>query len=205
MEEFVFKTEFWIPIWTNKKARSISEFVDIIKIIDEGSIFYHFYVNIYNYHNLPTIYSNSFAYWFYQQGYQTLAEKISIIDATLYNDLNSIRHEVSFIVEEELKNLKDDKVFYPFYFISISRQVVDIGIRAKSMEDFVKGIELSSINSIFYHMVSTKIDNRKAMNDYSEWLLSKSFSEKAEKILGIDLYTSNLIDVKNKILEILKQ
>lgn len=205
MEKFVFKTEFWIPIWTNKKARNIREFVDIIKIIEEDSIFYHFYINIYNYHNLPTIYSNSFAYWFYQQGYQTLAEKISIIDVTLYNDLNSIRHEVVFVVEEELKNLKDGKIFYPFYFISISRQIVDTGIQAKSIEDFVKGIELSSINSIFYHMVSTKIDNKKNMNDYSEWLLNNGFTEKAEKISAIDLYASNLIDVKNKILEILKQ
>jgi len=49
----------------------------------------------------------------------------------------------------------------------------------------------------------SKLDNKKPINDYSEWLSIQGYSQKAELINKIDIYALNLVQVKQLILEAL--
>ena len=200
---FYFKTEIWVPLYTGVKAESLQEFYEALLSVPNGSLLYHLYINLFNYHNLPTMYTNSFAYWFQHIGCDALAEKISSIDPTRYRDLEALRERLIEILSEHKEDCAKRQAS-PFYFMDIYREVIDTGEHATSLEELIKGIEKSSIYSLFHHLITSKIDNKRVINDYSQWLMSMGYPKKAELIEALDLYALNLYEVKSLILEILK-
>ncbi|MCX7870682.1 MAG: DUF5752 family protein [bacterium] len=199
---FKFKTEFWIPTYTKISATTIYDFRIGLKIIPPNSLLYHFYINIFNYHSVPSIYTNSFAYWFYKNGYYQIGEEISSIDPTDYFDIEKLRQDLIDIIsryqEQDIKTLSE-----PFLFLSIQRNIFHTNLKATNLEELIDGIKKSSINSIFYHLITSKVDNKKAINDYSEFLNLIGQYNKAELINKIDVYALNLYEIKELILEVL--
>jgi len=204
VKPFTFKAELWIPQYTGIKVRSVKDFIQTLKIIDKFSIFYHMYINIFNYHNLPVYYTNSFAHWFYKNNYLLLAEKISIVDPIDYYDLEELRKDLVKILEDNYNHIFDKKDLVPFYFIKAERCILECGKVATNLEEFIEGIKVSSINSLFYHLVTSKIQNRTSVNDYSAWLINIGEAKKAEKISKLDLYALNLYEIKKEIIKILE-
>jgi len=201
---FIFKSELWVPRYTGIKVYSIKDFIESLKVIDKFSIFYHMYINIFNYHNLPTFYANSISYWFYKNGRILLAEKLSIIDPLDYYDLEDLRNVIVQTLEENYDETWDRKEENPFYFIEAEREIIECGEVANTLEEFIEGVKKSSINSLFYHLVTSRIENKTLINDYSAWLFNVGEAKKAEKISKLDLYTMNLYEIKKKIISILE-
>jgi hypothetical protein len=197
---FEFKTEFWTPTYTQISANTINDFKNAIKLIPLNSLLYHFYINIFNYNLISSIYTNDIAYWFYKNGYCSVAEEIASIDPTEYLDLENLRQDLINI----LSKYSDDKIIEnSFYFLTIKRNIFFTNLKTNTLEEFVNGIRNSSVNSIFYHLIMSKLDNKKPINDYSEWLSIQGYSQKAELINKIDIYALNLVQVKQLILEAL--
>jgi hypothetical protein len=197
---FEFKTEFWTPTYTQISANTIDDFKNAIKLIPLNSLLYHFYINIFNYNLISSIYTNDISYWFYKNGYYSIAEEIASIDPTEYLDLENLRQDLINI----LSKYSDHKIIQnSFYFLTIKRNIFFTNLKANTLEEFVNGIRNSSINSIFYHLIMSKLDNKKPINDYSEWLSIQGYSQKAELINKIDIYALNLVQVKQLILEAL--
>ena len=201
---FIFKSELWVPRYTGIKVYSIKDFIESLKVIDKFSIFYHMYINIFNYHNLPTFYANSISFWFYKNGRILLAEKLSIIDPLDYYDLEDLRNVIVQTLEENYDETWDRKEENPFYFIEAEREIIECGEVANTLEEFIEGVKKSSINSLFYHLVTSRIENKTLINDYSAWLFNVGEAKKAEKISKLDLYTMNLYEIKKKIINILE-
>jgi len=201
---FIFKSELWVPRYTGIKVYSIKDFIESLKVIDKFSIFYHMYINIFNYHNLPTFYANSISFWFYKNGHILLAEKLSIIDPLDYYDLEDLRNVIVQTLEENYDETWDRKEENPFYFIEAEREIIESGEVANTLEEFIEGVKKSSINSLFYHLVTSRIENKTLINDYSAWLFNVGEAKKAEKISKLDLYTMNLYEIKKKIINILE-
>lgn len=204
MNAFIFKAEFWITKSTGIKVDTLKDFIKSLSMVDKFSIFYHMYVNIFNYHNLPTIYNNSFAYWLYKNNYLILAEKISIIDPLDYFDLEELRKSLVNTLEEEYSKNPEEKVIQPFYFLTVEREIVDCKNSAHTLDEFIKKFKKSSINSIFYHLITSRIENKTLINDYSSWLFSIGETKKAELINKLDVYSMNLHEIKEKIIKILE-
>lgn len=201
---FIFKSELWIPRYTGIKAYSPKELIEALKIVDKFSIFYHMYINIFNYHNLPTFYTNSISYWLYKRGYLLLAEKLSIIDPLDYFDLEELRNVLVKTLEENYNESLDEKKDHPFYFITAEREIIECGKVAHTLDEFIEGVKKSSINSLFYHLVTSRIENKTLINDYSAWLFNMGIAKKAEKINKLDLYSMNLYEIKKEIIKILE-
>ncbi|PMP66795.1 MAG: hypothetical protein C0190_04630 [Thermodesulfobacterium geofontis] len=201
---FVFKSELWIPRYTGIKVCSLKELIEALKIIDKFSIFYHMYINIFNYHNLPTFYTNSISYWLYKNGYLLLAEKLSVIDPLDYFDLEELRNVLIKTIKENYYENMNEKKGNPFYFITAEREIIESGRIAHTLNEFIEGIKKSSINSLFYHLVTSRIENKTLINDYSAWLFNMGVAKKAEKINKLDLYSRNLYEIKKEIIEILE-
>ncbi len=200
--KFTFKTELWVPVYTGIKVDSLQDFIEAMSTIPDGSLLYHFYINLLNYHNLPTLYMNSFSYWLHINGYESLAERISIIDPTEYYSLDDLRTTVIKILKEcEAEKLK--RRLQPFYFLDARREVLFTGLEADELQEFIEGVRNSSIYSIFYHMVVSKIDRKSPIDEYSEWLMNNGYLKKAEEIAKIDLYAMSLYEAKRKLLEVL--
>jgi len=201
---FEFRTEVWVTAYTGVKAKSLQEFTEAIKVVPNSSLFYHFYLNLFNYHNLPTDYPNSFAHWLARNNCEILAEKISVIDPIRYYDLEKLREDLlSILWECEAEKVK--AFLEPFHFIYVHRHVLETGRVAYNLEEFVEGIEKSSIYSLFHHLITCRVDKGSAINDYSEWLINQGYAKKGEAIESIDVYMLNLYEVKEAILEVMKE
>jgi hypothetical protein len=200
---FKFKTELWIAVYTGVKVQSLQEFIEALRVIDIDSVFYHIYINMFNYHNMPVYYPNSFAYWLYKNNFLFLAEKLSSIDPLEISDLEELRKKILEILEKNYPGEPGQKLI-PFYFVKAEREIIDCGMVAETMEEFIKGIKESSINSLFYHLVTSKIQKKAPVNDYSAWLLSIGETSKANLLSQIDVYNHTLYEIKNKIIKILE-
>ncbi len=200
---FKFKTELWIPVYTGIKVHTLKDFIETLRTIEIESIFYHVCINMFNYHNMPVYYPNSFSYWLYKNNFLILAEKISSIDPIELSDLEEIRKRIVLILEENYPGESGQRLI-PFYFVKAEREIIDCGFVARNMEEFIKGIKESSINSLFYHLVSSKIQKKAPVNDYSAWLLSIGETTKANLISQLDIYNYTLYEIKDKIIRILE-
>ena len=201
---FKFKTELWIPVYTGVKVQSLKEFIEALRTIEIDSVFYHIYINMFNYHNMPVYYPNSFAYWFYKNNFLLIAEKLSSVDPLEISDLEEIRERILVILEENCPKDLEQRLI-PFYFVKAEREIVDCGFVAESMEEFIEGIKKSSINSLFYHLVTSKIQKKAPVNDYSAWLISIGETSKANLISQLDVYNYTLYEIKDKIISILEE
>ena len=205
MEEvFKFKSELWIPLYTGLKAKTLKEFIEILRKVDIESVFYHIYVNLFNYHNIPVYYPNSFSYWLYKNNFLTLAERVCAIDPFEFEDLEEVRKKILDILEKYYP-YDHKRELTPFYFVKAEREIIDCGIEARDLKEFIEGIKQASINSLFYHLITSKIQKRTPINDYSAWLLQKGERIKANKILQIDIPNHTLYEIKQKILKILEE
>ncbi len=203
MAEFLFKAELWTAQYTGIKANTLASFARALKEVDDDTIYYHLYRNLFEYHFLPTDYGNSFAYWLAENGFPVLAEKFSALDLLECVCLPDIRDKMLEILRSDAEGI--DKVCKPFYFIRAVRKTVDLGIRARNLEEFRKGIERVGVRSLFYHLVTSRLYHCEPLNDFSRWLLEIGEDEKAEKIAKIDLMAYSLYEAKERILEILSE
>lgn len=202
MSVFAFKSELWTSQYTGIKANTLASFTKALKEVDDDTIYYHLYRNLFEYHFLPTDYGNSFAYWLAENGFPVLAEKFSAIDLMECVRIGDVRARMLDILEEETDAF--EKICKPFYFIRAVRRAIDLGIKAESLEEFREGIRKVGIHSLFYHMVTSRLVHGEPTNDFSRWLRKIGEEEKASRIDSLDLMAYSLYDIREILLEILE-
>lgn len=94
--EFHFLKRVVVILPTKYTAKNLEEFVDVLKIIDTKSIFYHLFVS----KLLLKRRVNDFSVWLEQNGNKKAAEAISKIDSYDYEDLNDVRKKIINTLEE---------------------------------------------------------------------------------------------------------
>ncbi|HIC97156.1 MAG TPA: hypothetical protein EYP11_01990 [Aquificaceae bacterium] len=203
MPEFIFKTELWTAAYTGIKANTLATFTKALREVDDDTIYYHLYRNMFEYHFLPTDFGNSFAYWLAENGFPALAEKFSSIDLMECVCIKDVRSEMLKILESYGGD--GGRVCKPFYFIRAVRKVLDVGVRAGSVEELAAGIGKVSINSLFYHLITSRLVHGEPTNDFSRWLRSVGEEEKAKAIDGLELMAHSLYDIREMILDILER
>ncbi len=201
MEKFEFKSEIWVPEYTGIAVDTLDGFRNAIATVDEDTLYYHLFRNIFDYHFLIPTYSNSFAYWFSNNGLYIMAEKFSIIDPLVYTSIADIRAEMNGICREAGRDRRKFKE--PFYFIRTVRHIVELGIEADDLKSFIEGFESIGIYSLFYHLITARLRLGESTNDFSKWFRTISREDIAEKIERLNMWMFNLYEVKTFITDIL--
>ncbi len=202
MLTFRFRSELWTAQYTGTYAKSLQSFYTALKSVDDSTIYYHLYRNLFEYHHMPTEFPNSFAYWLAQNHFDVLAEKFSAIDITEYTSLEGVRFKMLSILEEGLE--ERERPCKPFYFMRAVRKVVDTGEEARSVQELAEGINRVGINSLFYHLISSRLVHRRKQNDFSYWLSQTGEKEKSLLIERIDIMTRSLYEVREELITILQ-
>ncbi len=203
--QFIFKSEIWIPMYTGYSAKTFNEFVSILSRIEPESIFYHVYINLFNYHNLPVYYPNSFAYWLYKNNFLITAEKLCAIDPIEFSSLEELRQTLLNVLSAAPETHKDVPLPNTFYFVKAAREVINCGYSAINLPELIEGIKKTSINSLFYHLISSRIQKKQKINDFSLFLISLGETRKAEKLNKIEVYNKTLYELREEILKILSE
>ena len=145
MDKFIFKSELWVPQSTGVVVDTLEGFRKAIATLDEDTLYYHLYRNTFEYHFLIPTYSNSFAYWFSDNGQFILAEKFPLSIPWSLHPLADVRAEMSRICLEAGEDRR--RFMQPLYFVRTIRQVVDLGIEAVDLNSFITGFKSIGIIS----------------------------------------------------------
>ncbi|UCH87916.1 MAG: hypothetical protein JSV49_06505 [Thermoplasmata archaeon] len=208
VKPFQFYNESRITTFTGIKANSLSSMYKGIHKVSEESIFFHMHQCYFRPHFSPADNMNDFARWIWIHiGEYSITEKLAMVDPFLCDSVRECRKKLLTYLKDYLgggafiPRVSRDK---EFYFLESKSFIYPAGFEAKNLNEFRKCIQLSAINSIFYHMISSRMRYGHKINDYSAWLSENlSENEKAERIAHINLFSSNLWDIRDRILVIL--
>ncbi|MDO9513243.1 MAG: DUF5752 family protein [Elusimicrobiota bacterium] len=207
MNAFVFYSCANIPRYTGVKAATMDEFYDGIKNSGMETIFYHIYYSLYKRHVSQIDYMNDFAEWLWKTaGAQDIAERISVFDPAKIKSLSRTKTLILKILEKHKSEVRDFARVArgkEFYFMGLLTFVAKSGIVAENEKEFFEGVKQSSVESVFYHLVGSRLRLKKVSNDFSEWLsVSCGRDDLAERINRLNLHQYNLRQIKDKIEEI---
>lgn len=205
--EFVFHTSLELVEITGKKARNVSELLQIIRTIDAPSILYHTHRYFREHHFIRGEYSSDFAVWAMDSLQErALGERLAAIDIHKFSDVESLRNAIAKVIEVVAQGLRINDVpkGEEFYFCRAISIVFPTGHRAKTLEEFVEALEKGSINSIYFHLFESPLRLKVNTNDFSNWIEdSVGDRELARKIERLDPYFYTLDELRNEIIKLI--
>ncbi|HEX9255308.1 MAG TPA: DUF5752 family protein, partial [Candidatus Angelobacter sp.] len=187
------------------KATNLSELLEVLRRCPEDSIFQHTFQTLHEHHFIREGFSNDFAHWAFAACNEVgLAERLAGVDVREFTSIKTMRQRIVNIVEQYLqKNPRagDRPALEPFYFCASDTVVVPTPFVARNLKEFANGLERVSQHSIHYHFIEARLRLKLNSNDFSMWLEEElDMATLADRLNRIDIYTSTLDDVRQKIL-----
>lgn len=212
--EFVFKKGFYLVELTGKKAENLKEFLDIIKTIDNESLFYHMYHSLLEHHFIIPDYFNDFAHWLGSELHEdALAEKVASVGIYEYGDIGAIRQKLISLLEERLKVKKASNSAPEggaFHFVKSRLVVLPTKYKAKNLKEFLRCLKKIDGGTLFYHFFVSRLRFAKAeekyVDDFSRWAWDSLESpELADELAKLDPYGYTLNGIRDEIIKIIER
>jgi len=204
-EPFQFYTSSSLVEITGKRAKDLRSLLQILKTIDESSVFYHVHNSFKEYTFASGEYSNDFARWVQEDIEESgLAEKLASINVKDFVDIESLRSQIVKVIEEYLKT-NPVEISVPagreFYFLTSISIVMPTPYKAYTLKDFEAALKNIGPRSLYYHFFDARIRIGNKTNDFSKWIRANfNENELADKIEALDPYFMTLNELKDKII-----
>ncbi len=205
---FEFKSRLVLTELLGRRAATLPELVDGIRVVPLSSIYHHTHRFLQQHHFLSPEPPNDFAYWVTNMLNDEVAgEKLASIDVTQFLKLSDLRRRFLELMEDYLKTANHSVSRQcpegeEFHFMSSRIFVVPTGKVAGNVQEFRDVLKLVSIHSIYFHMFEAKLRLEKGDNDFSIWLRSAGKEKEAEQISRLDPYTFTLEGLRERLLRI---
>lgn len=208
-EAFAVKDCALAAIATGKRAQNLKELRDQLLTIDSASIYYHFWGALLR----PTFddpeYNNDFAAWVRHGLHEpALAERLSVIDPTDFEDIEALRYEVVEVIESHLDSLETipwTRTDQQFHFIRSQIVVFSTNQTLTDPEELVRAVAGMSAGSIFYHFVDARRRTPGGMDDFRTWLtdFGGRYAELCDVLAAVDPFFPTLHDLRQQLVSAL--
>lgn len=201
---FQFVTASYLTRIRDQKATTLAELGEGLKDSSDASVFYHTFQTLGRHHFLTEGFSNDFAQWVLASCNRAeLAEQLASLDIRDYLSLAELRTDLHRIVTEYCATYPayaGQVAFEPFYFCDAIEVAVPLGVEARTLEEFRRGLERLSHAAFHYHFVASRLRLHLRTNDFSLWLeTSLGLSALAQRVNRIDIYTNTLESARVKL------
>jgi Family of unknown function (DUF5752) len=191
-----------------ERANTLKELLEAIQSCRNESIFQHTFRTLQEHHFIQEGYSNDFAHWaFFACNENGLAERLSSVDVREFTSIADLRQRLVEILDDYLASspvIRDRPALEPFYFCASDTVVVPTTFVAHNMKEFSHALERISIHSVHYHFIEARLRLSLKSNDFSVWLQGMGLNRTAQLLNHIDIYTSTLQGVRNRMLRIVE-
>lgn len=191
-----------------ERATTLKGLLQAIRSCRDESIFQHTFRTLQEHHFIQEGYSNDFAHWaFFACNENSLAERLSSVDVREFTSLAALRRRLAEILDEYLAGLPmaaDRPALEPFYFCASDTVVVPTPFVARDLKEFAHALERISVHSVHFHFIEARLRLSLKSNDFSVWLEEMGLKRTAQLLNQIDIYTSTLQGVRNRILRIVE-
>jgi len=188
----------------NQVARDLNGLAAGLEQCSDASIFHHCFQTLGIHHFLTEGFSNDFAQWVLSAtNREELAEQLAALDVRDYVSLAELRADLRRYVTEYCKaypQFAQQLALEGFYFCENVDVTLPLGVSARTLEEFARGVERLSHSSFYFHFIASRLRLGLRTNDFSLWLRKALGLEKlAYHVDRIDIYT-NTIDSAREIL-----
>jgi len=191
-------------------AQNLRELRDGLRRADPDSIYHHFWGRLLQPLFDEPEYNNDFASWAYRAlNDKAVAERLSVIDPTDYEDIEALRDELVEIVEMRL-----DESEFPswaqadqqFHFLRSQIVVFDTGVRVDEPHQLATVVPAIGEGSVFYHFIDARRRTEDRTDDLCGWLAGygKEYDPLIEQLSEIDPYFSSLHYIRKMLTRVLE-
>jgi hypothetical protein len=199
-----------VAIATGRRARNLLELRDEIRTIDAASIYFHFWGSLLR----PTFddprFHNGFAIWADHALHNTaLAERLSVIDPTYFEDMERLRARVITVIDQDLTRtgvVPSAPEGAEFDFIRSQIVIFDTCRRLTDPADLPEAVAAMSRTSVFYHFIDARRRTPDSVDDFSTWLSDidrTGYAELCTRLEGIDPFYGSLEETRTALREVL--
>lgn len=191
-----------IVLATGLKAQNLREFCDVLRRIPLESIEHHLWGRLLQPRFDEPEYNNDFASWAYHGLHdKVLAERLSMVLPTDFDDQEALRQELVEVVEERLDQSEMvpwAKIDQQFHFLRSQTVVFDSGLRFSRPIDLVPYLAHLSTGSIYYHFIDARNRTAERCDDFSAWLAScgPEYAPLRERLCAVDPYFASLQNLR---------
>jgi len=208
--EFRFYTSLGLVELTGQKARNVSELVEIIKQVDDSSIFYHTHRYLREYHFLKEECSSDFGQWAFDSVQEmALGEKLANIDILNFTDIKSLREAITAVLEDyilsgvRIWNVPSGKELHFCRLVSV---IMPTKYVATDLGEFSHALKNISINSLYFHLFEARLRLGRKTNDFSHWIEDALGNPPlARSIEALDPYNHTLNELRTKIIDLIER
>jgi hypothetical protein len=200
-----------ITLSTGFRVQNLKEFRDALQQIPPNSLVHHFWGRLLRPQFDDPEYNNDFASWAYRGLHdKPLAERLSMVLPTDFDDLEQLRQELVETAEERL----DETELIPwaradqqFHFLHSQIVVFDTGLRFDDPADLVSYLPSLSTGCIYYHFIDARSRTDKRCDDFSAWLsgFGERYRALITRLCGFDPYFSSLKEIRSQISTMFQQ
>ncbi len=190
------------------KAQTLREFRTALDKVPAGSIDHHFWGRLLRPQFDEPEYNNDFASWAYHALHdKPLAERLSMVVPTDFDDLEGLRQELIEVIEERL----DESEFVPwaradqqFHFLQAQIVVFDTGLRFANPAELCPYLTQLSTGSIYYHFIDARSRTPERSDDFSTWLpaFGEEYAPLVRALSALDPYFSSLKELRQNLVRI---
>ena len=206
---FQFYTEQGIVYYSTFKADNLRSLLTGLRGVPSSSIFYHLYHSLLRRHFTTTDYMNDFAQWVWGVlWHKTLGEKLASFDPLEFTRIRDARERLIEIVDnyvgesEYFLRVPEEQAFY---FLCVKSFIYPMGIQVSNLHELMQALRIVSPQSLFYHLIESRLRLRKPSNDFSIWLTEEMDQpDLASQINDISPYEYNLEEIRNKIITLVQ-
>jgi hypothetical protein len=200
-----------ITLATGVRVQNLREFREGLKKVSASSVAHHFWGRLLQPVFDEPEYNNDFASWAYRGLHdKTLAERLSMVLPTDFEDLESLRQELVEVVEQRL----DESEMGPwsmadqqFEFLRSQIVVFDTGLRFDRPTDIVSYLPSLPTGSIYYHFIDARTRTPGRSDDFSAWLegCGEQFAPLSRALRSLDPYFSSLKEIRQMVTKAFQQ
>lgn len=202
-DQFFIKDCALIAIADGARARNLRELRDRIETTPEACIYYHFWGGMLRPRFDDPEYQNDFASWAAHSVHdKIIAERLSSLNPTDFENLDALRRELIEIIEERLdetENITWADVDKQFYFVRSQIVVFNTGKQLDNPRKLRLAMPSFSLGSIFYHFIDARRRTVSGSDDFTEWLLGcgDEYEGIIRHLSAIDPYFSSLSELRS--------
>lgn len=202
---FQFVTASYLTRVGNQKTQNLTDLRRGLEECSDASIFYHTFQSLGRHHFLTEGFSNDFAQWVLAAcNRPRLAEQLASLDIRDYIAVADLRRDLLQVVAAYCDAHPEEArqaAFEDFFFCEAIEVSVPLGIEARTLQEFRRGLERLGHASFQFHFISSRLRLHLRTNDFSFWLAENLGLEPlAKQINRIDIYTNTLEGAQGRML-----
>lgn len=191
-----------MTIATGIKAQNLREFREGLLKVPSSSIYHHFWGRLLTPRFDEPEYSNDYAAWAYWALHEkALAERLSAVDPSGYDDLEELRlalvdiAEITLDARESVPSARSDQMFH---FLRGKLVVMDSEVTIEHPNELPTVLPGLSTGSVYYHFIDARRRTPDGCDDFCTWLRGwePDYDRVISRLRDLDPFFSSLKEIR---------